>query len=125
MHKVTRGRLSAFTLLEVVLALAIVSVALTALIKALLVIGGGQNDAVHYTKALYLAQGACAYARTLDGRDGRGVFEPPFERFTWDVTQESSPSGRYRELLVRITWDEAGRESGFSAATCRLRHKKQ
>ena len=98
-----------FTLLEIMIALAIVSIALTALLSL-----GNRTIAVHdrlqkITQATLLAQHKMSElessASALAG-DESGVFDEPNNAFTWRVDYAETPLPSIRMVSVTVTWGE-------------------
>ena len=106
-----------FTLLEVMVALAIVAIALVALLglssRTLTV-----NDRVqHITRATLLAQQRLAEIETgVPLRQGdqelQGGFPAPFDNYRWRVSYQDTPLPAIRQVTVVVAWgDEAKNEA--------------
>lgn len=105
----SRTAASGFTLLEVMVALAIVAIALVSLLglstKTLTV-----NERVqHITRATLLAQQRLAEIETgVPLREGdeelRGGFPPPFDAYRWRVSYEETPLPSVRQVNVVVAW---------------------
>jgi len=98
-----------FTLLEVMVALAIVAIALVSLLglssRTLTV-----NERVqHITRATLLAQQRLAEIETgvplrAGDEELRGGFPPPFEAYRWRVSYEETPLPSVRQVNVVVAW---------------------
>lgn len=110
----TRGAAAArgFTLLEIMVALAIISVALVALLAL-----GNRSIATHarlqqLTQATLLAQQKLATAE-VDARLGRleqirqeGVFPEPYAAYRWRLEFADTPLPSIRTVTVTVAWGE-------------------
>lgn len=105
-------RAAGFTLLEVMIALAIAGIALIALLslsnRSILV-----NERLQkITQATLLAQDkmgeteAAFESGTLREDEIEGVFEPPFEGFRWRIAYEPTPITAIRMVTVRVLWGD-------------------
>jgi general secretion pathway protein I len=113
----TRGSTAArgFTLLEIMVALAIISVALVALLAL-----GNRSIATHarlqqLTQATLLAQQKLATAE-VDARLGRleqirqeGVFPEPYAAYRWRLEFADTPLPSIRTVTVTVAWGEEDR----------------
>lgn len=106
-----------FTLLEVMVALAIVAIALVALLglssRTLTV-----NDRVqHITRATLLAQQRLAeieaeVPRRQEDQELQGGFPAPFDAYRWRVSYQDTPLPSIRQITVVVAWgDEAKNEA--------------
>lgn len=105
-----------FTLLEVMIALAVVAIALVTLLGA-----GSRSIDVHgrlqkITQATLLAQQRmseieiqAAGGSGLPLLEEEGVFEAPFEQFRWRVLYEDSPLPQLKIVTVTVAWGEERR----------------
>ena len=110
--KLSKQRNSAgFTLLEIMIALAIISIALTALLSL-----GNRTIAVHdrlqkITQATLLAQHkmseveTSSTSATLSGEEN-GVFEEPNDIFSWKVDYSDTPLPSIKMVSVTVSWGE-------------------
>ncbi len=104
----------AFTLLEVMIALAIAATALLALLGL-----GNRSIAVHdrlqkTTRATLLAQAKMSEFETAGLPRDRNSdrFSEPFEQFRWHYTTAETPLPSTIEVQVTVTWgEERGNES--------------
>lgn len=105
-----------FTLLEVMIALAVVAIALVTLLGT-----GSRSIDVHgrlqkITQATLLAQQRmseieiqAAGGSGLPLLEEEGVFEAPFEQFRWRVLYEDSPLPQLKIVTVTVAWGEERR----------------
>lgn len=111
-----------FTLLEIVVALAILSLALPALLRAFTEAAKGQALAENRTTALYLLKFRMA-AIEAEGYPDIGEADGEFgedSRFRWrsDVQDvESEEIEGLRLVTVTVTWQERGKERLLSTST--------
>ena len=111
-----------FTLIEIVVALAILSLALPALLRSFTEAAKGQALAENRTTALYLLKFRMASIE-LEGYPDIGEEEGEFgedSRFRWhsDVRDvESEEIEGLRLVTVSVTWQERGKERLISAST--------
>jgi general secretion pathway protein I len=101
-----------FTLLEVMIALAVVAIALTALLslanRTILM----QDEQQKLTQATLLAEGKITEYETLHrlGRDGEvapeGVFADPFSRYRWKISFGDTPLPDVLQVTVTVLWGE-------------------
>ncbi len=101
-----------FTLLEVMIALAVAGIALIALLAL-----SNRSIAVNarlqkITQATLLAQDkmgeteAAFESGTLSEDASEGVFDPPFEDFRWRIAFEPTPIPSIRMVTVRVLWGD-------------------
>ena len=104
MTRVVRGR--GFTLVEILVALAIVAVALAAGMRALAQSADGATSLKARTLALWIAQNRVAGAQlaapwpSLGTRDGDAV--EAGRRFRWRETISATPNGAFRRIEVAV-----------------------
>ncbi|BCA80381.1 type II secretion system minor pseudopilin GspI [Desulfuromonas sp. AOP6] len=114
--KATWNSETGFTLLEVMIALAIVSVSLVTLLTL-----GNRSIAVHgrlqhTTQATLLAQQQMAQIEveaeqgTLQVREDEAPFEEPFDGYRWQVTYSDTPLPSVKMVTVTVLWGEAARQ---------------
>lgn len=113
-----------FTLLEVMVAVAVVAIALVVLLRLHLVSLDNTLRAQDLTTAVLLAQGKMATMGTFpDTGEEQGKFEgPELQRFRWltRVTEHSFPVGtegkpplEVRHILVAVLWSEGQHEQQY------------
>lgn len=101
-----------FTLLEVMIALAVVAIALTALLslanRTIMMQGEQQN----LTRATMLAEGKMTEYETMHrlGRDGdisvEGIFAEPFSRYRWKIAFDDTVLPEVVQVTVTVLWGE-------------------
>lgn len=99
-----------FTLLEVMIALAIVAIALTALLslanRTIMV----QDEQQNLSQATLLAEGKMTEYETMHrlGRDGEvsdeGVFADPFARYRWKISFDDTILPEVLQVTVTVLW---------------------
>lgn len=113
-----------FTLLEVMVAMAVAGLALLALLQVVSTASDGTMRARVHTRALALAEGKMEElvsrpSPSLLAADGlSGRFEEPFERFRYRVRVRRLADPQLAELDVRVTEGEAG--GGSTRLTTRV-----
>jgi general secretion pathway protein I len=104
-----------FTLLEVMIALAIVSVALVSLLALANRSIGVQSRLERLTQATLLAQRKMGEVEAAGKTDAvaaqatQGSFEPPFEEYRWRLAFEETPLAAVRRVTVTVAWGDEGR----------------
>ena len=108
-----------FTLLEVMIATAIVAVAVTVLLGL-----GNRSLAVHdrlqqTTRATLLAQSRLAEIEVEAGKgnsrlDEHGVFPPPDERFQWQSVWLDTPLPAVQRIDLTVSWGEVARNEAVT-----------
>lgn len=117
-----RGR--GFTLLEIMVALAIIGIALV----SLLALGNrsiGVNDRLqHLTRATLLAQQKMAESENLARSGGiaglneeQGDFAEPFTAYRWQVRFSETPLPAVRMVTVTVLWGEAARNESVDVTS--------
>ncbi len=117
MTKITRAQTATptgsagFTLLEIMIALAIISIALTALLSL-----GNRSIAVHerlqrMTQATLLAQHKISEIEVSAGSPLQqdketGVFDKPNEAYKWRVDYADTPLPSIKMVSVTVSWGE-------------------
>ncbi|WP_172399620.1 type II secretion system minor pseudopilin GspI [Geothermobacter hydrogeniphilus] len=105
-----RSHAAGFTLLEVMIALAIIGVALVALLGLAQRSISTNQRLQQITRATLLAQSKMAEVETgigNDGSDGEGTFTEPDDAFSWTVRSSETPVEGVRQVEVTVFW---GRE---------------
>ncbi|PLX78215.1 MAG: type II secretion system protein GspI, partial [Desulfuromonas sp.] len=107
--KDSRNVNSGFSLLEVMIALAIVSIALMSLLS----LGNrsiGVNDRLQrVTQATLLAQHKMAETETAGTGQGQataGVFDEPFEMYRWRLEYTGTPLPSVSQVTVTVAWGD-------------------
>jgi general secretion pathway protein I len=100
-----------FTLLEVMIALAIVAIALVTLLGL-----SNRTVLVHeriqkLTRATLLAQQLMTEQEVQIGgavdEEREGIFEEPFADFSWRITYENTMIPQVRQIHVQVSWGRA------------------
>jgi len=105
-----------FTLLEVMIALAIVGTTLIAMLS----LGNrtiATNDHLQrLTQATLLAQEkmteieqSAAANRSLELQNGQGEFAEPFNDFSWQTAFSATPIAQVQQVVVTVRWGETSR----------------
>lgn len=102
-----RADRNGFTLLEVMVALAITAMVLSALLGLTNRLIGVHARLRHTTQATQLAQYKMAELETgqLAGEDAEGAFVAPFEEYRWQVAIAGTPFAAVRQVTVAVRWD--------------------
>lgn len=111
-----RSQEQGFTLLEVMIALAIVGTTLIAMLS----LGNrtiATNDHLQrLTQATLLAQEkmteieqSAAANRSLELQNGQGVFAEPFNDFSWQTAFSATPIAQVQQVVVTVRWGETDR----------------
>jgi len=113
----TRPKTS-FTLLEVILCVSIVSIGLVTLVGGFSLIAQANATVSNYTKAMFLIQGKIADIE----REGlsisqEGVFDDPFQKFSWTLEKGSFVSGKVRLITLSLNWKEQARSKNITITT--------
>jgi general secretion pathway protein I len=109
------SRKGGFTLLEIMIALAIVSIALVTLLSL-----GNRSIAVHdrlekITRATLLAQDKMTEVEVTSRQTGKdleneeGVFDKPFDGFRWRTTFTDTPLPSIKQVTVTVLWGDEKR----------------
>ncbi len=95
-----------FTLLEVMLALSIISAALVGLISAYSLIDQSRLSASLHARALLLQDQKLHEILRQDNfsRLSEGQFDPPFEHFEWQAVQEAESKVGFKRVRLTISW---------------------
>jgi general secretion pathway protein I len=110
-----RSRPNGFTLLEIMIALAIVSIAMVSLLAL-----ANRSIEVHdrlqrITVATLLAQQKMAETEvnasngTLQSTENLGVFNDPYAAYRWEVVYADTPLPSVRMVTVTVLWGDAER----------------
>jgi len=108
-------RKDGFTLLEIMIALAIVSIALVTLLSL-----GNRSIRVNgrlqkITRATLLAQDKMTEVEVLSQSGGKsmdneqGVFDKPFDGFRWRTTFTDTPLPSIKQITVTVLWGDEDR----------------
>jgi len=109
-----------FTLIEILISLAIIAVALPPLLRAFTHGARGQKLSANKTTALYLLKFQMAQIE-LEGFPEIGEEEGEFgegSRYTWASSVEEVPDVEdLRKITMTVNWQEEGKERTISMAT--------
>ncbi len=110
----TVGRDNGFTLLEVMIALAIIGIALVTLIGLETRTVQLAERQQRVTQATLLAQGKMTEievgSQSLTGLSGNeGLFESPFELYRWSLVREATPLPGIEMVTVSVVWGKENR----------------
>lgn len=104
-----------FTLLEVMIALAIIATVLVALLglQARTINLGERQQNV--TRATLLAQEKMNELElNIGSRGNDGIFDTPFDQFRWQVEYNPTPLATVSEVTVTVSWGETGSNEDVS-----------
>ncbi|WP_321368636.1 prepilin-type N-terminal cleavage/methylation domain-containing protein [uncultured Desulfuromusa sp.] len=113
-HKVnrsTRTEAAGFTLLEVMIAIAIISIALISL-QALNIRTIATHERLQrMTQATLLAQHKLSEVESLSGGEvfqdtDQGIFAEPFEQYKWQTRFTDTPLDSVRMVTVEVIWGD-------------------
>lgn len=99
-----------FTLLEVMIALAVAALAFTALLALANRLIQVQNEQQNLTRATQLAESKMTEYETLHrlGQDGEvapeGVYGEPFSRYRWKIFFEDTVLPEVQQVTVTVLW---------------------
>ena len=96
-----------FTLLEVMVAMAILAIALVAVLNLQTQSISMANEACLATTASMLAQSKIAEIESLDAVMSSGDFGEYFPNYRWDVTTTDTNSKYLEKIDLTVTWKEA------------------
>jgi len=110
-----KSQRSGFTLLEAMIALAIVSIAMVSLLALANRSIGVHDRLQRITSATLLAQQKMAETEvnarlgSLGTTDTQGVFNRPYEGYRWRVTFAETPLPSVRQVTVTVLWGDEER----------------
>jgi general secretion pathway protein I len=104
-------RREGFSLLEVMIALAVMTTALLALLSLANRSIGVQDRLQKITRATLLAQQKMAELETADQfpLETEGMFEEPFEQYCWRLEFEQTPLASALQVKVVVAWGDEQR----------------
>ena len=114
----------AFTLLEIMVALAIIGIAMVALLSLGNRSIGVHDRLQHLTQATLLAQQKMSESE-LEARrggvaqlvDGEGVFTEPFADYRWRIEIISTPLPAVQQVTVTVLWGDEDRNEGVDVTS--------
>jgi general secretion pathway protein I len=118
------SRQKAFTLLEIMIALAIVGVAMVALLSLGNRSIGVHDRLQHLTQATLLAQQKMSESELEARRNGvaqladsAGAFIEPFADYRWLIEINSTPLPAVQMVTVTVLWGDADRNEGVDVTS--------
>jgi general secretion pathway protein I len=111
----TKSQHSGFTLLEIMIALAIVSIAMISLLALANRSIGVHDRLQRITSATLLAQQKMAETElnarkgTTEGADVQGVFNTPYSAYRWQIAYADTPLPSVRMVTVTVLWGDEER----------------
>ena len=113
LSKPDNPREQAFTLLEIMIALAIIGIGLTALLGLGNRIIGVNDRLQNVTQATLLAQQKMAENELLVNQEGlaqfrenSGTFAAPFSRYRWQTSVSETPLPTVKQVTVTVLWGD-------------------
>jgi general secretion pathway protein I len=114
----------AFTLLEIMVALAIIGIAMVALLSLGNRSIGVHDRLQHLTQATLLAQQKMSESE-LEARrggvaqlvDGEGVFTEPFADYRWRIEIISTPLPAVQQVTITVLWGDEDRNEGVDVTS--------
>ncbi len=112
-------RQKGFVLLELILALSVVSVSLLVLMQAFSLIAYSQTAVFRHTQAYYLLHRKMHELRKEDRSvfSREDTFDPPFERYRWKARLEPEKGEDLRKAELTVLWDGERGTHSVSAVT--------
>lgn len=113
-----------FTLLEIMVALAIIGIAMVALLSLGNRSIGVHDRLQHLTQATLLAQQKMSESE-LEARrggvaqlvDGEGVFTEPFADYRWRIEIISTPLPAVQQVTITVLWGDEDRNEGVDVTS--------
>ncbi|MBU1087059.1 MAG: type II secretion system GspH family protein [Candidatus Omnitrophica bacterium] len=108
-----------FTLLEVMLSLAIISISLMVIIQSFSQAISAQAVLTNYTKAIFLFEKKIFELKTsgLNRTETQGRFLAPFEQFSWQIKSERTNFSDLAKVDLTIEWPQQGRLKNLRVST--------
>lgn len=117
------GPAAAFTLVEVITALLIFSVAVLGLIEGIGSSIRHQSDLLDRQRAAMIAENIMeeiAYTRDLETGENEGNQEGEDERFTWRTNIEETDDEGLMAVSIEVSWGEGGAGGRYTLSTLLL-----
>jgi len=107
-----------FTLLEVLVSLAILSVTLLLAYRVLSGAIGASDRSERWTVASFLGESLVRESTSTwpDTGETEGKFAPPVEAYSWKRSIRQAPHPDAREVHVVVTWSSEGRQEQVTLA---------
>lgn len=116
--KILRSSVDGFTLLEVMIAMAIIATALVTLLSLAQRSITLHDKVQHLTRATMLAQQLMneeeIQGTSGDSSEREDVFEEPFDDFSWRISYQDTMISQVRQVTVTVIWGEEQRNDGVS-----------
>jgi type II secretion system protein I len=108
-----------FTLLEVLLSLSIISISLLVIINCFSQAVSAKKSVLNYTQAMFLADEKIAELKngSLSEIAKQGNFDPPYEKFKWDIDAISTNYRNLAKVDLTVSWFQQGREKNIEVST--------
>lgn len=115
-----------FSLLETMIALAIIGIALVTLLGLANRSIGTNSRLQKITQATLLAQEKMTEievrtSRGSDFQNDEGVFDKPFAEFRWRTTFEDTPLTAVKQVTVTVAWGDEGKNEAVDISSFLLR----
>lgn len=108
-----------YTLLEVILTLGLLSASLVGILYAFVTIDRSGTIALKHSRALLLQESKLhdLSQQKSFSRETEGVFDPPFEQFTWKAKQGAEDGSGFKDVHLTIYWDAHGQPKELDLST--------
>ncbi|MBU1044170.1 MAG: prepilin-type N-terminal cleavage/methylation domain-containing protein [Candidatus Omnitrophica bacterium] len=107
-----------FTLLEVMLALSIISISLVVIINSFSQAIAVKSAVSNYTKAMFLSQKKLfeININNLSTVEKQGKFIQPFEQFNWQINSDSTNFSELAKVDLTIEWNQQGKSKNIQVS---------
>ena len=116
-----RRRKSGFLLIEVLLAVTILTIALVGIMRAIIQATSSGREVQRYTRAVQLTQQKTweiedryAYTNQETSEDDEGVYEEPLEDYSWEWEIESDEDRLVYIVSVKTIWHHNKKERTYT-----------
>ena len=113
-----------FTLVEILTALVIFSVAIVAFLQAMGDSLAHQNDLLSYERAAMLAENIMEeihYSQDFEEGGNDGQFDGADAAYHWETLVETTDIDKLMQVKVWVSWNEGGKEKDYELATLMAR----